>query len=126
MHLKNSTSNKKTMIGNVSSTETELFPHGHSPQNDAANPYIQIRTNYSSHRHFLAPRCCPHYHQASLALLHAAGGKAGSFGHSPFSCNSSVHLNQTLNSCLPPLCLVHSVQPTSITPIHQTQLPQGT
>lgn len=116
-----SPSHNNTMtFGNVSSTEAEMFPHGCNPQTDSVNTKPQIQANNSTQRHSLAPCCCPRYCQACRAMLLTAGGTRGSHELCPTSCHSSEHLNQVLSSGLPPLCLVHSMQPTTTTPIHQT------
>lgn len=103
-------------------TDAKPFPHGCNPKNDPVNPYPLIHKNIFTHRQSNAPCCCPHYCKAGLAQLLTAGGDRG---HSPTSCHSSAHLNQALLSGLPLLCLVHSVQPTSITSIHRTIAPTG-
>lgn len=109
---------KNILIGKVASTDNKHFSHGCNLKNDPVTPYPLIHTNNSTHS--VAPCCSPHYCQAGLALSLPAGGNRGSLEHSHSSCHSSVHLDQALISGISPLCLGHSEQPTSITPISRT------
>lgn len=106
------------LIESISSTDPKLHTHGCNPQNDPL-----IHNKIFMHRHSLAPPCCPHYCKAGLALLLTAGEDRASLEHSPSSCHSLVHLNQTLISGLHPLGLGHSVEPTSVTPSEPSHKP---
>lgn len=114
---------KNTLIGNISSTDPKLLSHGCNPQNEPVNPCPLTHNNILMHRHSLVPCCYPHYYKAGLALLLTAGEHRGSVEHSPSSCHSPVHLNQTLIPGLHTPFLGHSVEPTSITPREPSQKP---